>query len=246
MAEESFILVNLKEGKSKKLAQVISNETSRKILDFLAKREATETEIAKELSLPISTVHYSLVHLKEVNLVQCDEFHYSQKGKVVEHYKLSNKMVIIAPHAPSVESIKEKLSKLFPAFLVGIFGAGTIFLTKFFQENSAVQAPMYAAKMAMDTGIENVAANSGLAGGAANDGMMYAARAAPEALGAGFQAVQIHPAVWFLAGAVTALVAYFVFDLIRSRMRKKSADKQGKEEAKESAKRSVKNSQRNR
>jgi DNA-binding transcriptional ArsR family regulator len=216
MAEESFILVNLKEGKAKKLAQVISNETSRKILDFLSKKEATESDIAKELGVPISTVHYSLSHLKEVNLVQCDEFHYSQKGKVVEHYKLSNKMVIIAPHNPSVESIKEKLMKLFPAALVGIFGAGTIFLSKFLQEQfSQAPAPMLAAKM-MDTGIENVAANSGA------DTMMYASRAVPEAFNAG---LTIHPAVWFLAGAIVALAAYFVFDLIRTKMKKEIKSK---------------------
>lgn len=216
MAEDSFILVNLKEGKSKKLAQVISNETSRKILDFLAKKEATETEIAKELGVPISTVHYSLTHLKEVNLIQSDEFHYSQKGKVVEHYKLSNKMVIIAPHNPSVESIKEKLMKLFPAALIGIFGAGTIYLSNFLQEQfSQAPAPMLAAKMAMDTGIENVAANSGELGG---DAMMYASRAAPEMIN---QGLTIHPAVWFLLGAVVALASYFIVDLIRTKIKEK-------------------------
>jgi DNA-binding transcriptional ArsR family regulator len=220
MTEESFILVNLKEGKAKKLAQVISNETSRKILDFLAKKEATESDIAKELNVPISTVHYSLTHLKEVNLVQCDEFHYSQKGKVVEHYKLSNKMVIIAPHNPSVESIKEKLMKLFPAALVGVFGAGTIFLSNFLQEQfSQAPAPMLAAKM-MDTGIENVAANSGALGG--SEAMMYATRAAPEAINQGFV---IPSAVWFLAGAVVVLAAYLVTDIIRAKMKEKKENK---------------------
>jgi DNA-binding transcriptional ArsR family regulator len=61
MASEKFLLVSLKEDEAKKLAQVISNDTSRKILDFLASRkDATETEIATHLEMPLSTTHYNL------------------------------------------------------------------------------------------------------------------------------------------------------------------------------------------
>jgi len=67
MTEESFMLVSLKESKAKKLAEVIGNDTCRKILDFLAsKKSATETEISKDLNIPISTVHYNLKHLLKV------------------------------------------------------------------------------------------------------------------------------------------------------------------------------------
>ena len=48
---EKFVLVSLKEEKSKELAQVISNETSRKILDYLSEKDASESEIAKKLKI---------------------------------------------------------------------------------------------------------------------------------------------------------------------------------------------------
>ncbi|MFC1697818.1 ArsR/SmtB family transcription factor [Nanoarchaeota archaeon] len=117
MADESFLLVDLKDEKSKKLAQVISNETSRKILDFLAKKDATESELAKELGVPLSTVHYNLKHLSKAGLIQVDEFHYSEKGKEVNHYKLSNKLIIIAPQ-PAKESFLNKLKKILPVALI--------------------------------------------------------------------------------------------------------------------------------
>ena len=75
MAEESFLLVSLEEEKSKKLAQVLSNDTSRKILDLLSKKDLlTETDISKELSLPLSTVHYNLSHLVTSGLVSDENF----------------------------------------------------------------------------------------------------------------------------------------------------------------------------
>lgn len=124
MAEESFLLVSLKENKSKKLAQVISNETSRLILDYLTRKQATETEISKNLNLPISTVHYNLQQLLNAGLVTVEEFHYSEKGKEVNHYKLSNKFIIIAPTV--TETIKQRLKKLLPVTLIALAAAGGI------------------------------------------------------------------------------------------------------------------------
>ncbi|MBD3310452.1 helix-turn-helix domain-containing protein [Candidatus Woesearchaeota archaeon] len=124
MGQESFVLVSLKEEKTKKLAQVISNQSCRAILDFLAKNEATESEIAKKLSLPMSTVHYNLKHLLSAGLVSAEEFHYSPKGKEVLHYKLSNKYVIIAPK--STFGIKEKLKSILPVAIITIAVAGVI------------------------------------------------------------------------------------------------------------------------
>ena len=98
MTKKSFLLVSLKEDKAKKLAEVISNKTCRKILDYLAdKKDATESAIAKDLNIPISTVHYNMKALMTARLVKSDEYHYSEKGKEVSHYRLANQYVIIAP-----------------------------------------------------------------------------------------------------------------------------------------------------
>ena len=105
MAKKNFILLSMDDSKIKKVSNVISNDSCRKILDFLAEKEATESEIASNLLIPISTVHYNLQQLMETGLVSADEFHYSRKGKEVQHYKLANKYIIIAPK--SVSGIKE-------------------------------------------------------------------------------------------------------------------------------------------
>ena len=77
-AKEKFLLVSLSENKAKQLAQVISNETCRKILDYLADKDATESELSEKLDIPISTVHYNLHQLQKGSLVVVEEYHYSE------------------------------------------------------------------------------------------------------------------------------------------------------------------------
>src|SRR3989338_4307702 len=120
MAKSNFLLVDLNEPKTKKLAETITSETSRKILNHLTEKEDTEANIAKLLNFPISTVHYHLQKLQEAQLVIVDEFHYSTKGREVNHYKLANKYIIIAPR--KISGLKEKLKSILPvgAIVVGV------------------------------------------------------------------------------------------------------------------------------
>ena len=116
MVKEKFLLVSLNESKSKQLAQAISNESCRKILDYLADKEASESELASKLNIPISTVHYNLQQLQKGGLVVVEEYHYSEKGKEINHYKLANKYIIIAPK--STYGIKERLKSVLPVALL--------------------------------------------------------------------------------------------------------------------------------
>ncbi|MBT5023017.1 helix-turn-helix transcriptional regulator [Candidatus Woesearchaeota archaeon] len=123
---KNFLLVSLNDKKARKLASAIKNPSCRKILDFLAtKEDVTETQISKETKIPLSTVHYSMKQLIETKLVKSDEYHYSSKGKEVNHYKLANKYVIIAPEEHK-KDIREKLKTIIP--VVAIVGAvGLVF-----------------------------------------------------------------------------------------------------------------------
>lgn len=187
MAKESFVLISLKEDKARKLAKVINNESCRKILDYLTTKEATETELSKKIGIPISTVHYNLKHLSDAGLVIVDEFHYSAKGKEVNHYKLANKYIIIAPK--STFGIKEKLKGVLPvALLVG----ASAFVIQLFR-----------------IGTQKV----GTFGAAQKE--MVAAEAVPTA--AIQPAAQASPIWWFLAGALLTIAIFLILDWIKSR-----------------------------
>src|SRR3989344_592641 len=131
MAKNNFLLVNLNEEKTKKLTETITSDTSRKILNHLIENEEAEAKIAEALNLPISTAHYHLRKLVDAVLVMVEEFHYSKKGREINHYKLANKYIIIAPKKSS--GLKQRLRGILPALGV-LFGISI--LIKFIQSIS--------------------------------------------------------------------------------------------------------------
>ncbi|OGY44632.1 MAG: hypothetical protein A2729_03565 [Candidatus Buchananbacteria bacterium RIFCSPHIGHO2_01_FULL_39_14] len=124
MSENHFLLVDLNDPKTKKLAETITSDTSRKILNSLAEKDASETTLAEKLNIPLSTVHYHLEKLKEAGLVIIEEFHYSKKGREINQYKLAKKYILIAPH--SVENTWEKIKDLLPLVCAAIAMSATI------------------------------------------------------------------------------------------------------------------------
>lgn len=215
MPKEKFVLLSLKEDKAKKLAQILTNESCRKILDFLAEKDdSTESEISKELNIPISTVHYNLHQLRDGGMVTADEYHYSGKGKEVLHYKLANKYIIIAPK--STWGLKEKLRSILPVLGLGVVGAAL--LEWFYRAKSAVAnaPPML---RAMTAPVADEAANN-----AAEEVMIQAVPEALNTAARGFgddAAVQVisspwHHSIglWFLLGVILALIVYLIIDKV--------------------------------
>ncbi len=217
MNKQSFLLVSLKENKAKELAQVISNESCRKILDYLAaKEDATETELAQKLNIPISTVHYNLKHLVNGGLVAVEEFHYSEKGKEVKHYKLANKYIIIAPK--TTYGIKEKLKSVLPVTLLALIGAGFIQLyTKYFRPTTGVMKA--AAPAVMEEAIIAPATEQVMET-AADEGARAVIEKAPEVTQEVIQAAPNY-ALWFLLGCIFVIILMIIFESIKAKRENK-------------------------
>jgi DNA-binding transcriptional ArsR family regulator len=204
MAKESFVLVSLQEDKAKALAQVISNDSCRKILDYLAdKQDTTASDLAKKLTIPLPTVHYNLKHLMQAKLIESDEYHYSEKGKEVNHYKLANKYVIIAPK--TTHGLKEKLRSILPVALISGLAASTIpFLQKVTQptQTSLAAAPTAFAKSA--------------------DSFQEAAVAPAQLIAESAPTIVTEPnlALWFLFGSLFAIAIMLLVEWIRSKNKK--------------------------
>ncbi len=246
MAKEKFLLVSLSENKAKELAQAVANETCRKILDYLADNDATESELAEKLSVPISTVHYNLQQLQKGGLVIVEEYHYSKKGKEINHYKLANKYIIIAPK--STYGIKEKLKGVLPVILITAAGAAIIqFFSKAFRygkvsEMTTITKSFEAVPAARDAAVESakaVMAEEVVEGTSASAGAMAevsdvavektleeapaAAQKLVENVTTATQTTITEPsifanvALWFLIGAIVSIMVYLVVDWVRNR-----------------------------
>lgn len=209
MANKNFLLLSLEDSKTKKIANVVSNDSCKKILDYLAKKEATESELAEKLQIPISTVHYNLQQLMETGLINTEEFHYSEKGKEVLHYKLANKYIIISPKG--TYGLKEKLKGILPAVLITLGVAGMIQLFSKYFSKGALQAGdsfMVAKSAVMERTVE----------GAAPQALQAAAESMQQAAPITADKIYLIPqniALWFLAGALFALIVYFVWSGFR-------------------------------
>lgn len=213
MKDDSFLLVSLKGNKAKKLAQVINNDTSRKILDYLSTRKSsTETKIAKDLGLPLSTVHYNLSALMESKLIKADEFHYSEKGKEVNHYSLANKFVIIAQQEED-ESVLKKLKKLLPAFFTVLAGTGLVYFMNFLKMQSGAGAigkeMMRSAPAAQDMVLETAEVAEVATKAFTNN------VSAPVQDAISCQASEPNLLLWFLLGAIFAFVTILFWEWMR-------------------------------
>jgi predicted ArsR family transcriptional regulator len=229
MTKKSFLLVSLNESKAKKLAEVISNNTCRKMLDYLSsKQDATESEMAKELGIPISTVNYNMKALVDAKLVKSDEYHYSQKGKEVSHYKLANQYVIIAPEGEK-ELIRERLKSIIPTAL--IMGAAAaiikIFSSGFGAAQSAAPLMMKAAGEAAPAAAPLMQASRAMAdeavAEAAPAAQEFVAENAPMVVETTRQAASHAPeiALWFFIGAVAGVTVYLLIEWIIKKIRQR-------------------------
>ena len=188
--DEKYILVSLEEEKSKQLANVLSNNTSRKVLDFLANRNMSETELSDELKMPISTVHYNVQNLLKNNLVEVKDFLYSEKGNKINIYGITNKMIVIVP-----KGIEIKNMLLTIGFSVVAAGIAYAFTMKYAAETlgiiAAKSAESFAAPMV------------------ANEAVQISQNAVSLAIPTNI--------IWFLGGAVAAALLYTVISYIRKK-----------------------------
>ena len=118
---KSAIMIDLDDPRTKKIADVISNKTSKKILSVLAEEELSESEISKKLELPLNTIGYNIKKLEEAGLIEkVKGFYWSEKGKKVYKYKVSDKRIIISPRLILRGVIPAILVSLFIALIIGI------------------------------------------------------------------------------------------------------------------------------
>jgi hypothetical protein len=126
--------------------------------------------------------------------VVAEEFHYSKKGREVLHYKLANKYIVIAPKIE--EGVANKLKRLLPAFAVVSAGSLVLqFMTSVTKGGSF--ASRYASEAVAETG---------------------KAAAAIPAQQIPVAAVN-YSALFLFVGGVLALTTYFLYDLIRDRIK---------------------------
>lgn len=107
--KDKFIMMDVHDERSRKVAHILGNKTCKKIINFLSETsEASEKDIADALGIPLNTTEYNLKKLIKVGLVdKTKNFFWSKRGKKIPMYKMAKKHIVISPRSkPSTTALK--------------------------------------------------------------------------------------------------------------------------------------------
>ena len=187
------IVFDLDDQRISNLADVISNKTSKKILNYLAEKESSETEISIDLKLPANTVNYNIKKLLETGLIEKTKNHFwSVKGKKILIYRVANKKIVISPKSSSV------LTSILGSLVVtGLIAIGI----KSYAQVQSTNVLNYA----QDAVVSEAGKEMAVAGSSA--GMVV-----PEIIPRTFEVASQMPEVWiwFLFGGIVALIIFMI------------------------------------
>lgn len=105
MEQPNRVLILPVNGESRKITQILSNETSLKILELLGEKSMSASNIAEELNLPLTTVKYNLDSLVESDLIKVKQIKWSQKGRQVKIYESVEKVIVLVPSKNSIDEL---------------------------------------------------------------------------------------------------------------------------------------------
>ncbi len=185
--EEKYIMFSMEDERIKGLSEALSNPSCKKIINLLSEKELTETDIAKELKVPLNTIDYNIKKLISVGLIEKTNHFWSIRGKKMPVYRVSNKKIVISPKKSLsfTALIASAIGTGLIAFGIERFSAQRINEEVFFAEDSLAAVPMIAQK------------GSEVARDFASTGF------------AGWQ--------WFLLGAWLGIALFFIFSSLNGR-----------------------------
>jgi len=172
----------------KSISEILGNPSCKKILNLLSERRASETDISRELGMPLNTVGYNIKKLLESGLIEKAEHFFSVKGKRMPVYKVSNKSIVISPR----KSVIGKLKSIVPVALIsGVFTGLVAWYC-----NSGVQ---YAAKNEFDRVAESGASGVLTASSDVGNGIIQTI-------------VSSSAWEWFLIGSISAIILFLILN----------------------------------
>lgn len=181
-------MLDLDDEKILNLSNVLSNKTCKKILEYLADKEASEAEISRDLNLPANTVNYNIRQLLNSGFIEkSKDFFWSVKGKRVLKYRIAKKSIIISPRSSNFKSV-------LAAVLITAIGA---LIVKVYNDSIAATQKV----------IEKT--------GDSSAGALSALNSQSSIINSPISSQFTSNWEWFLLGGLFALVAYFLISRLR-------------------------------
>lgn len=101
--EKKLLILQLSED-SRKIARLLSNETSIRILKLLGKKAMSAGDLADELKVRLNTLKYNLDSLLKAGLIRVRQVKWSRKGREIKIYEAVEKVIILLPGKKDIET----------------------------------------------------------------------------------------------------------------------------------------------
>ena len=164
---------------SQELGKALGSQAAKKIIAYATKHpECTATQIATALQMPLSSVQHQLKVLLQAGVIKTETFSYSQKGRKIDHYTVTDDIIVVLPATTPRSQVTQALKALLPSALVigGLSILGSILQLSKGTRTNVYLANEYAtngATIAADTAVEEATLE------AARSGASSAIQAAP-------------------------------------------------------------------
>ena len=124
--DEKLLILPLNDKNSKKISQIISNDTARNILEAIASQPLSASQIAEKLSISLTTVQYNLEKLNDAGLVKVERTKYSEKMKHMKIYAPQRKFIVIVPEKRGRRDVIATLKRYLTVIAFAVVGSGII------------------------------------------------------------------------------------------------------------------------
>lgn len=198
------VLISLGDSRMKDVAEVLGSKSCVRILDLLGEEDLTVSDIAGRLKMKLNTVDYNVKKLVGAGLVEKSDHWWSVKGRRMIVYRVADRSIVISP--------RRSIARQF-LWVLGLTGLAGLFIRErnpgiVFEEASSGGGGV--AMMAKDSVLETAPMASSFSADYAEGIILSVNNQVGFWAGlAGWE--------WFLVGAWSAIVLFFVYSMIAER-----------------------------
>ncbi len=125
MPDDKLLVLPLGDD-SKKITQVLSNNTARSILNIIVDTPLSASDIATNLNSPLTTIKYNLDMLLDAGFINIHSKKWSRKGREVKLYSPSERVILFVPNTIDKVSVMAMLRKYLGVIGAAVFASAGI------------------------------------------------------------------------------------------------------------------------
>lgn len=202
---ENVLVLEPGDERAQKIAKAMGSPTAGEILQLLAEKPQSLTDITERLSLPMNTAKYHVENLLDAGVISVADTKYSVKGRTVKIYTLTDQLLIVAPRRSDIRALLTKYAALFG--IVAVASLGISSLLPLLSSPGEINGMAFAAQAPSPTMAPDHAT-----GGAARDVVAYSMKATAENFGGAPSAAGVDPALAFFCGGLLVIAILLCYE----------------------------------